>query len=118
MKFGFFAFAPGLPGMALVLLRISVAVSLVEVGVGNDEPLWMIGLAGGVALALGLGVWTRANAVGAAIIYGWLWLSLGAHMLSAHFATVLDAMALILIGPGAFSIDAKRFGRRTVHVAE
>ena len=39
--------------------------------------------------------------------------SAGRRVLDGAFA-VLDALALVLIGPGAYSIDARRFGRRLV----
>lgn len=102
-------FPGGAAGAGLLLLRVSVAVSA----------LMLIGAAAlsldlqimGVLLAAGLcaGFQTRVLAA----------LSLGASLLSATSlglgaAHAISALALVLTGPGAFSIDARLFGRRTV----
>ena len=34
-----------------------------------------------------------------------------------HITTVIDAAALALIGPGAYSLDARLFGRRVTVIA-
>jgi len=31
---------------------------------------------------------------------------------------MLSCVALVMVGPGAFSIDARRFGRRTVRLSD
>jgi uncharacterized membrane protein YphA (DoxX/SURF4 family) len=42
------------------------------------------------------------------------WASLGDHGIELHAVAILDALALALLGPGEYSVDAYRFGRRIV----
>jgi hypothetical protein len=42
------------------------------------------------------------------------WVNLGNHDMAVHAVAILDALALALLGPGAYSVDAYRFGRRIV----
>jgi uncharacterized membrane protein YphA (DoxX/SURF4 family) len=89
----FSSFPDGRPGAGLLILRMAVAYGIAE----N-----VIGIA--VAPLLLLGFMTPAGAIIAAAIaffYG-----------SPFIATI--AIALALLGPGAFSIDAKLFGRREI----
>ena len=37
------------------------------------------------------------------------------HSIVAVFSSSLDAAALAMLGPGAYSLDARRFGRRVIH---
>jgi hypothetical protein len=41
-------------------------------------------------------------------------MSLGAGNEEALCMATLSALALVMLGPGAYSIDARRFGRRVV----
>jgi hypothetical protein len=36
----------------------------------------------------------------------------------AHGLVMIDAVSLVLLGPGAFSIDARLFGRREIHIRD
>ena len=106
-------FPAGLPGLALVLLRVSATVTSI-VGVCGTlpvQPQWCL--------------WSVIP-LGAALCAGFLTpfaslLAIGVQLLS--FATsnpdriwlsvaILNTLALALIGPGAYSWDALRFGRR------
>jgi hypothetical protein len=105
-------FPHGMPGVALVFLRASVALHLLQL----HAPLAQLigtGLACGslppmIALLL-VGYCTPVTAAIAAL------LGLSALMVAMDLATAIaitSACALALIGPGAFSLDARRFGRR------
>jgi uncharacterized membrane protein YphA (DoxX/SURF4 family) len=36
----------------------------------------------------------------------------------AHGLVFIDAVSVVLLGPGAFSLDARLFGRREIHIRE
>jgi uncharacterized membrane protein YphA (DoxX/SURF4 family) len=40
------------------------------------------------------------------------------HDAIAHGLMFIDAVSLVLLGPGAFSLDARLFGRREIHIRE
>lgn len=122
----FSTFARGAPGAGLLLLRIvggasAITHSVADLGSGvsvKSAPD-ILALAAGALLALG--VWTPVcGAVLAALEVG--------AILSAHpdgFSGILSGpgllpgtigAALALLGPGAWSIDAWRFGWRRIDV--
>ncbi len=117
MKQLFSAYPAGLAGAALLLFRFSLglflATSASEILSLNHWPALLLD---GLAIMLGFGIATRSVAgfvaVGAAIA-----LLLGACATPALLLPhAIDAVALALIGPGAFSIDARLFGRATIHL--
>lgn len=110
MKHMFPAYPAGVGGVALLLLRASAAAGLLSVyspGVAASMLLTTL------AIAVVLGVATRVAASFGAVIALFV-LGDGAIDLP-HVTSFLDAAALALIGPGALSIDAIRFGRKTIH---
>ena len=114
----------------MLLLRIVAGATAISEGVvsltesGNSSwVLWTVSLLlvlAGVALLLGLitpiagTVVILTNIVLAA---GWLRLVppriLTDHLLTAFYVMVI-AVAAVLLGPGAFSLDARMFGRREI----
>jgi hypothetical protein len=113
----FSMFPPGLPGLALLLVRASVALALLLTDHGHHN-LLPGGIHGAVILisvALAVGYLTPIAAAAALVLHGLLWW-FGAGIDSAAAAAVvaLDAIALALLGPGAYSIDSYRFGRHRV----
>ena len=111
-------FPPGLPGLALLLLRLSVAVALLLHGyVHRDSlPAWVLGAAMLISLVASVGYLTPIAAIGALACHIIIWLELGAGADAAAVALVpaIDTLALALLGPGAYSVDSHRFGRRLV----
>lgn len=111
-------FPPGLPGLALLLLRASVALALlIDNYVHRDAlPGWVHGTAIVVSLVVSVGYLTPIVAAAALMLHALVWFSLGAGVDGAAIAMVLslDAVALALLGPGAYSLDSRRFGRRLV----
>jgi hypothetical protein len=112
----FSMFPRGLPGLALLLLRVSVALTvLISVYIREMElATWILAAAWLLGLLLVVGFLTPFLAV---IAVAALLLSLpGLTGSLAGFIGVsaLNALALALLGPGAYSIDASRFGRRIV----
>ena len=115
MKSMFLAFPGGSVGVGLLLLRLSVAGSLTATLLGSaDPPAWMLFLAIVTSIGLGAGFLTR-------LLAGLSILAM-ANVVTESVAPALvilnlaDAIALAMIGPGAFSLDARLFGRRTVVV--
>jgi hypothetical protein len=105
----------GGPGLALLLLRISVAAILL-VSAANPSGASSIRLlfAGSllVSVSLSVGFLTPFLSVVACV-------AAVAHLLIAphsgnlvYVFSLLDAAALALLGPGAYSVDARLFGLR------
>lgn len=108
-------FPAGLPGLALLILRASVATA-VFLDVHAFRPGltgWMLGAPAVLCIALSMGFFTPIAAMMASICHLVAWSVLGSGT-GYESVAVLDALALALIGPGAYSIDARRFGRLLV----
>lgn len=100
------------PGVGLLLLRLTVALPLVF-DAADPTPLappWLMSL---VALLLGAGLLTPILAIAATALH-LVRIAIDPLMLSMLAPHVLAAAAVALLGPGAYSIDARRFGRRLV----
>jgi uncharacterized membrane protein YphA (DoxX/SURF4 family) len=106
----FSMFPPGLPGLALLLLRSSVALALLVAGFDG----WARVAAILVVLALCAGYLTPIAAATALGLHALAWLGSGIDSAALFVIFALDALALALLGPGAYSIDSHRFGRRLV----
>ena len=113
-------FPLGGPGIGLLLLRVSVAATFVlmlanRTGVSSFHSLFAGALV--VSLCLTVGVLTPYLSF---VVCVCALLNLaGTHnrvdgLMSASL--ILNAAALALLGPGAYSVDARLFGRRVVVV--
>jgi hypothetical protein len=108
----FSLFPTGLPGLGLVALRLVVVASLWPVfgafawRVGTTAAMW-VELA--LALANVAGLLTPLSAVGC---LGLAIFQLAVCGLLSASSAVLAALALLLLGPGAYSIDAHLYGHR------
>jgi hypothetical protein len=109
-------FPPGSPGLALLLLRVSVATAVLAADYGHRQHLsgWIHGAATVLAAALGVGYLTPVAAVTALVFHGLIWSTLEVGNPALAISVSLDAIALALLGPGAYSVDSYRFGRRVV----
>jgi hypothetical protein len=114
----FSMFPSGLPGLALLLLRASAAIALLldSYGYGHRHALpgWMQGAALLIIVALSAGYLTPIAATLALVCHGLIWFDLGVDSTVVAAVISLDAIALALLGPGAYSADSYRFGRRLV----
>ena len=123
----FSTFASGWPGVGLLLLRLLTAAALIHFGITGvlaAPPvtivvLQVIGVAAGILLLIGL--WTPVAGTLAAIIKAWVAYSrYSTHSGDPWISIILAVLgaALAMIGPGAWSIDARLFGRKHVNFRE
>jgi hypothetical protein len=109
-------FPSGLPGIALLILRTSVAMTVLLRGYTQRQELaaWLLACFLLLAITLIAGFLTPILALlAAAVQFIGPW---AATMSTSGLlvVSILNAVALALLGPGAYSIDAARFGRRVV----
>jgi hypothetical protein len=113
----FSMFPTGAPGIALLLLRISLAAAVLDGGPSclDLRPPNLVCLAlAGLSVLLCLGLLTPIVSIIAVSIE--LVISFLAAAGEWHFFVLVCAtgVALAMLGPGAYSVDAKLFGRREV----
>jgi hypothetical protein len=113
----FSIFPTGAPGIALLILRISLAAAVLDscfdVLKSAVIPLVCLALAAGSAL-LCLGFLTPVVSV-VACAFEVAVLLLEGHADGRFVAlSSLNAIAIALLGPGAYSVDARLFGRREI----
>lgn len=113
-------FPPGGPGVGLLVLRISMAATFVSIVADRTDisaihPLFVGALVIALCLAVGfltpylsfvVCVYALVNLFGASTHLDVLLLA----------SLLLNSAALALLGPGAYSVDARLFGRRLVVV--
>jgi uncharacterized membrane protein YphA (DoxX/SURF4 family) len=113
----FSMFPSGWPGLGLVILRVSVAVPVLldTYGNRNELPGWALVALAVLSATLSVGFLTPMVAVLALVVRLVSLISVSAGSEAAAICmTILGALALAMLGPGAYSIDAFRFGRRVV----
>jgi uncharacterized membrane protein YphA (DoxX/SURF4 family) len=125
----FTTFPDGRPGIGLLLLRTAVGLGAIAAGVlylsGSTGPYWLKWLVGSVLTASG-----AAMAIG--FLTPWAGLLVGLSFLGVALSwfpapspglhdvrlvalgMIITATAICLLGPGAFSLDGRLFGRREI----
>jgi putative oxidoreductase len=121
----FSTFACGWPGVGLLLLRLLTAVFLIYFGIASvleTAPLTMaaLQLAGaGAGILLLIGLWTPAAGTLAGMVKMWIAFSRVLSHAGDPWIPMVEAVlgvALAMLGPGAWSIDARLFGRKRIEV--
>jgi len=122
-------FPGGRPGVGLLLLRVAVGLAAAAGGVfyflgpsSSSSGKWLLGLVliiSGAALAAGfltplVGLLIGICFLGIAL--SWVpapaWVLHDVKLMA--FGMIVSAVALALLGPGAFSLDGRLFGRREI----
>lgn len=119
----FSTFADGWPGVGLLLQRLVTTAALLHFGAGSFKATsqfssiapQMVAASAGVLLFLGL--WTPV--VGALIAVAELW-ALFSGAVDPWIPVILATLGLSLsvIGPGAWSVDARLFGRKHIETSK
>ena len=117
----FSTFADGWPGVGLLLQRMLTAILLIRFGIGSltgasfslPMVLQIIGAFAGILLLIGL--WTPISGVLIAVIELWTAVTqVGDPWIPILLATLGGTAAMI--GPGAWSVDARLFGRKHIDI--
>jgi putative oxidoreductase len=123
----FSGFANGLPGTGLLLLRLLTGAALVHFGIANllEAPPLMtaiLQISGAVAgILLLIGLWTPVAGTLAAIVKVWIAFSRYFSHSGDPWIPIVQAVlgaVLAMVGPGAWSIDARLFGRKHIDFPE
>ena len=115
----FSTFPNGWPGCGLLLLRVTCAapVLIMETaelsGSPVDSVLWLRLLGCLTAVWILGGLWTPVVASFHAVVQCVFAFSAQAF-LSTHMIIALMALSLVMLGPGAWSIDARLYGRKRI----
>jgi len=111
-------FPTGLPGAALFLLRVSVIGmlfdSILQGSIAENVNPWKILFVALTSLLLICGAFTPIACILSITIEAICW-PVWDGLRSLEFSLrALVMIALFLLGPGAYSIDSKMFGRRLI----
>ena len=119
----FSTFPEGWPGTGLLFLRAAAAIPSVQHGIAGlltapqPELLILQLLATGAAALLLVGLWTPV----AGVLMAMTELGLAcSHSADPSMHILLGAMgaSLAMLGPGAWSVDARLFGRKRIHIPQ
>lgn len=119
----FSTFPDGWPGRGLLLLRFAVGVPLFywvvqDYGASPDATTSVCDVLGAICgVFVIVGLWTPWAAIAISIDEAWAAFS---HQLASqdHILVAAIAMSLAMLGPGAWSIDARLFGRKVVEIED
>ena len=111
----FTTFANGWPGLGLLIQRLVTGIALIHNGWAAFDASTIAPHAMGIALAIliMLGLWTPVAGALTAPIELWLALVIPDGRSNCILLATLG-ITLAMIGPGAFSIDARLFGRKRI----
>ena len=113
----FSTFADGWPGGGLLLQRLLTGTILLYCGIthlgkaSQFVPITPHAIAAGAGILLLVGLWTPVGGVLVTIVELWIVLLRVGDPLVPLMLAILGA-TLAMIGPGAWSIDARLFGRK------
>ena len=113
----FSTFAPGWPGAGLLLMRVIAGVALISTAITRLQTgatvIPILAIVTGLLLMVGL--WTPVAGSLVAVIGIWRTVSHISDPWAGILLATLGA-ALALVGPGAWSVDARLFGWKRIDV--
>jgi putative oxidoreductase len=115
----FSTFADGWPGLGLLLQRLLTGTILLYCGIthlgkaSQFVPITPHAIAAGAGILLLVGLWTPVGGALVTIVELWIVLLRVGDPLVPLMLAILGA-TLAMIGPGAWSIDARLFGRKHI----
>ena len=115
----FSTFPNGWPGCGLLLLRVSCSAPLLFLGTAKlcdwpvDSVLWLRLFGCLIAALILAGLWTPFAATCQAVIQGVIAFA-GDGFASTHLIMALVGVSLVMLGPGAWSMDARIYGRKRI----
>jgi putative oxidoreductase len=123
----FSTFASGWPGVGLLLLRLLTGGALIHFGIASvlaAPPLTIVVLqiiGAGTGILLLVGLWTPVAGTLAAVLNVWIAFSRFFSHSGDPWIPIVQAVlgaVLAMVGPGAWSIDARLFGRKRIDMPE
>jgi len=117
----FSMFPDGRPGAGLLILRVAVAVPLMlggrpelrEVPHSWLQAIQFVTISVGTLLLAGL--WTPVVGALQAMIQLWIVIAQRSDA-SIHYLLAALGVSLVMLGPGAWSVDARLFGRKRLDI--
>jgi len=116
----FSTFAGGLPGCGLLILRLVAGAALIVDAVnavaGGSFPVMVPHILAALAgLLLLVGLWTPSAGLALAVSQMWIILSQRLELRSSILLATLG-VALAMIGPGTWSLDAYLYGWKRIEI--
>ena len=113
----FSAFPDGKPGLGLLILRLCISVPVFYWGIGDlsasADAVTLVrdGVAAASGILLVAGLWTPVAGILISLVEAWI--AFAHHFApQGHLLVAALGICLAMLGPGAWSVDARLFGRR------
>ena len=121
----FSTFPDGPPGLGLLCLRVGAGIALIHYGVsglsgeapGGPITVALDGITAVAGVLLLAGLWTPIAGVAMAIAELWIAFSPQGDPWT-HLPLATLGAGLAMLGPGAWSVDARLFGRKRLEIRD